>query len=270
MNGDLTSVIRDEIFKSIHLITDSKLRTANFTSFLTSIISYVDANDPFHYKVKYQGKDIDVYSVGGQTYNLGDNVIILYSNLNFNQTKFILASSARTNDSSTLLKSQIYYASYQSGVTQTAAAVNTAYAYTFDTVDRQYGIRLGRTPTSGTTSIIYFPNGGLYDFQVSLQLYNSGNGDETAIVWLKKGVVSGSTTANISNSSVYFDLHSQGSGKFKGYRTLNYLIDVNPDDVYEIAYAYSATSVQIISQAAGTTWPASSSILCNVNLIKPL
>jgi hypothetical protein len=95
---DLSKIIRDEIFKSIHLITDAKLREADFSSYLISAISYVDSSDPYHYKIRYQGNDIDVYSIGGQRYKLNDSVIVLYSNADFNKKKIILSSSSLIGD----------------------------------------------------------------------------------------------------------------------------------------------------------------------------
>lgn len=100
MDIESSQIIRNEIFKSIHLIADAKLRATDYSSYLISAISYIDASDPYHYKVKYQGNDIDVYSIGGQIYKLNDSVIVLYSNLDFSKKKIILSSSTNTGSSS--------------------------------------------------------------------------------------------------------------------------------------------------------------------------
>jgi len=267
MNGDLTSVIRDEIFKSIHLITDSKLRTANFTSFLTSTISYVDASDPFHYKVKYQGNDIDVYSAGGQIYNLGDTVVILYSNSNFNQKKFILDSTP----SSTVLKSQIYYGSFYSSLDQTISVINTEYKYTFNSINRNYGILLGNgitTGPTGSTSVMTFPNAGVYNLQYNIQLQNtdsSGAGAEhRAYIWVKKNNI------NLTTSLAVIDLpKARASGdSFKAFRNFSIITEVSAGDYLEIAYAYDSTLVSVWATTAGTTWPSSPSVYVNAHLVK--
>jgi len=268
MDIDLSSIIRNEIFKSIHLITDAKLRTADFTSFLNSTISYIDPIDPYHYKVRYQGNDIDVYSVGGQTYGLGENVIVLYSNLDFNQKKFILASSVKAGSSSTVLKSQIYYGSFYSSLNQTIAIINTEYKYTFNSINKNYGVLLGNgitTGPTGSTSVITFPNAGVYNLQYNIQLQNANNsGEQRAYIWVKKNNV------NLTSSLAVVDLPKAKTAvlPFGAFRNFSIITEINAGDYLEIAYAYDSTQVSIWSLVAGTTWPGSPSVYVNAHLVK--
>ena len=268
MDIDFKSMVENEIFKSIHLITDAKLRTANFTSFLSGIISYIDATDPYHYKVRYQGNDIDVYAIGGQTYNLNESVLVLYSNSDFNQKKFILASSAKAGSSSTVLKSQIYYGSFYSSLDQDISIINTEYKYTFNSINRNYGVLLGNgitTGPTGSTSVITFPNTGVYNLQYNIQLQNKNNNDnQRAVIWVKKNNV------NLVSSSAYIELPRarSASNPLFAFRNFSILTEISAGDYLEIAYSYDSTQVSVWATTAGTTWPASPSVYVNAHLVK--
>ncbi len=72
------------------------------------------------------------------------------------------------------------YGTFYDTTTQTAAAINTAYALTFNTTDLSFGVRRG-TPTSR----IYVDSEGVYNFQFSLQLDKVSGGVGLFYLWAR-------------------------------------------------------------------------------------
>ena len=142
------------------------------------------------------------------------------------------------------------YGSFYSTVTQTAAAINTATAMTFNTTDISFGVYVG-TPISR----IYVDRGALYNLQFSAQLDNASGGTHLAYIWLR-----------VNGLDVPY---SAGQLRLKGndgelVAAWNYLAQLNQGDYFELMWAAADTSVQLLATSATAFCPAIPSLILTV------
>jgi hypothetical protein len=101
-----------------------------------------------------------------------------------------------------------YWGTWYSTATQTASLINTAYPITVNTVGGTFdGFYIsGSNGSTVSGSAIVIPKTSTYDFQFSLQIYNSGGGGASSAVniWL---AVNGSTVP-YSNTQVSVNANS--------------------------------------------------------------
>lgn len=72
------------------------------------------------------------------------------------------------------------YGAFYDTTTQTAAAINTAYAVRFNSTELSNGVSIG-TPSSR----IYLDRSGVYDFQFSAQVDNTTNAVGNLYMWAR-------------------------------------------------------------------------------------
>jgi uncharacterized protein YozE (UPF0346 family) len=142
------------------------------------------------------------------------------------------------------------YGSFYDTTTQTAAAINTAYAMTLNSTDLSNGVYIG-----SPTSRVYVSKPGVYNIQFSAQFDNTSGGNHLIHVWLR---VDGVDVAN-----------SAGQVRLKGtdgelVAAWNYLYLLNAGDYFELMWSVSDTSVQITAQAAAAPVPAIPSVILTV------
>jgi hemoglobin-like flavoprotein len=142
------------------------------------------------------------------------------------------------------------YGTFYDTTTQTAAAINTAYALTFNSTNLSNGVYIG-----SPASRIYVEQRGVYDLQFSAQLDNTSGGSHLIYIWLR---INGTDVAN-----------SAGQVRLKGtdgelVTSWNYVEQLNAGDYFELVWSVSDTSVQILSQAAAAPVPAIPSIILTV------
>jgi hypothetical protein len=142
------------------------------------------------------------------------------------------------------------YGTFYDTTTQTAAAINTAYAMTLNSTDLSNGVYIG-----SPTSRVYVSKPGVYNIQFSAQFDNTSGGNHLIHVWLR---VDGVDVAN-----------SAGQVRLKGtdgelVAAWNYLYLLNAGDYFELMWAVSDTSVQITAQAAAAPVPAIPSVILTV------
>jgi hemoglobin-like flavoprotein len=142
------------------------------------------------------------------------------------------------------------YGTFYDTTTQTAAAINTAYALTFNSTNLSNGVYIG-----SPASRIYVEQRGVYDLQFSAQLDNTSGGSHLIFIWLR---INGTDVAN-----------SAGQVRLKGtdgelVTSWNYVEQLNAGDYFELMWSVSDTSVQILSQAAAAPVPAIPSIILTV------
>jgi len=142
------------------------------------------------------------------------------------------------------------YGTFYDTTTQTAAAINTAYALTFNSTNLSNGVYIG-----SPASRIYVEQRGVYDLQFSAQLDNTSGGSHLIFIWLR---INGTDVAN-----------SAGQVRLKGtdgelVTSWNYVEQLNAGDYFELVWSVSDTSVQILSQAAAAPVPAIPSIILTV------
>lgn len=148
---------------------------------------------------------------------------------------------------------KLYGGSFHDTTTQTAAAINTAYALTFNSTGHSAGVRIG-----SPTSRIICDNPGYYNFQFSAQLDNTTGGDHLAYIW-----------ARINGVDI---AASAGQVRLKGNNgelvaAWNYVLPVAAGDYFEVVWAVTDTAVQILSSAASSPVPAIPSIILTVTQV---
>lgn len=142
------------------------------------------------------------------------------------------------------------YGSFYDTATQTAAAINTAYAMTFNTTDLSVGVTRG-----SPTSRIYVDRPNVYNIQFSAQLDKTSGGIGLVWVWLRKN----GTDVPSSASQVRI----QGNNA-ETVAAWNFLLQMNAGDYFELMWEVDDTSVQILAEAASAVHPAVPSIILTV------
>lgn len=142
------------------------------------------------------------------------------------------------------------YGSFYDTTTQTAAAINTAYAMTFNTTRSSQGITLG-TPTSR----VYADTLATYNIQFSVQVNTTVATDQLLWVWLRKN----GTNVTASTSQVRTKVLD-----FAAVVTKNFLLEMNPGDYFELMWATDSTGVQLQTFAASGFYPSVPSVALTV------
>jgi hypothetical protein len=143
------------------------------------------------------------------------------------------------------------YGAFYDMTTQTATAINTAKAITFNTADiSDGGVYIG-TPTSR----IYVDTAGVYNFDTSIQVDKTSGGTAAFYLWFRVNGV------DVANSASYIQIQGNDAEVFS---SLNYFFDLKADDYVEIMFSVSDLSVQLASFAAAAPVPAIPSIILTV------
>lgn len=140
---------------------------------------------------------------------------------------------------------QLYYGSFYSTAAQTAAAINTAYAITFNTTAISSGVSIG-----APTSRIVCANSGYYEFTFSVQAVKSTAAVGYLRVWLRKnGVNVTATTARIA---------LQGSTA-ESLLTRTLRLSMAAGDYAELMWAVDSTAISLFTDAATAYSPVAPS-----------
>ena len=134
--------------------------------------------------------------------------------------------------------------------TQTAAAINTAYAITFNTSDISDGVDLG-----SPTSMVYVDTEATYNFQFSAQFDNTSGGNHLVYVWYR---VNGS---DVANSSSQVRLKGTDGELVAAW---NFVVKLKAGDYFELMWSVTDTAVQLVAQAAAAPVPAIPSAILSV------
>lgn len=144
------------------------------------------------------------------------------------------------------------YGQFYDTTTQTAAAINTATAMTYNTTDLTSGIRI-RSPS---TSQIEVDTEGVYNVQFSAQLDNTSGGNHTAWIWLRvNGIDVPQSASRVVIKSTDGDLVA----------AWNWFYVFKPLDYFEIMWAVSDTAVQLVAAAAAAPIPGIPSVILTVS-----
>jgi hypothetical protein len=142
------------------------------------------------------------------------------------------------------------YGSFYDTTSQTAAAINTAYAMTFNTVDLSVGVTRG-TPTSR----IYVDRPNVYNVQFSAQVDKTAGGVGLVWVWLRKNGV------NVPDSAGQIRIQGNDSEILAAW---NYVIQLNAGDYIELMWEVDDTSVILLAEAASAVHPSVPSVILTV------
>jgi hypothetical protein len=142
------------------------------------------------------------------------------------------------------------YGSFYDTTSQTAAAINTAYAMTFNTTDLSVGVTRG-TPTSR----IYVDRPNVYNVQFSAQLDKTAGGVGLVWIWLRKNGV------NVPDSAGQIRIQGNNAEILAAW---NYVIQLNAGDYIELMWEVDDTSVILLAEAASAVHPSVPSIILTV------
>jgi hypothetical protein len=142
------------------------------------------------------------------------------------------------------------YGSFYDTTTQTAAAINTAYAMTFNTVDLSVGVTVG-----SPTSRIYVDRPNVYNVQFSAQVDKTAGGVALVWVWLRKNGV------NVPDTSGQIRIQGNNAELIVGW---NYIIQLNAGDYIELMWEVDDTSVILLADPASAVHPSVPSIILTV------
>jgi hypothetical protein len=142
------------------------------------------------------------------------------------------------------------YGAFHSTVTQTAAAINTAYPMTLNTTTLSFGVYTG-TPNSR----IYIDTEGFYNFQFSAQLAKTTGGLGLIHIWPRVNGV------DIPDSATKIRLQGNNAEILAAW---NYVIQLNAGDYIELMWEVDDTSVQLLAEAATAIHPRIPSVILTV------
>lgn len=151
------------------------------------------------------------------------------------------------------------YGSFYSTTTFTPAAINTAYAITFnktytraDGSEVVYGVYVDHT----ITSRIYVDNTATYNFQFSAQLKKTGGGTYNMFIWPRINGV------NVADSATQVTL--TGGANAASVAAWNFVLNLQAGDYFELIYSADSTNVSIPYVAASSPVPAIPSVILTV------
>jgi len=142
------------------------------------------------------------------------------------------------------------YGVFSDTTTQTAAAINTAYAVTFNTTDLSDGVYIG-----SPTSRVYVDRLGIYNFQFSAQLDKAGGGSKNVWIWAD---INGTTQANTGTKVT---LAGSNAAVVAAW---NFVFRMNAGDYFRLMWSTDDTACHITAAAAAAPVPAIPSVILTV------
>lgn len=149
------------------------------------------------------------------------------------------------------IEQQKYYGEFTKTSNQSPAAINTAYALTFDNTQIANGISIG-----SPVSRIYIQQSGLYNVSCSVQAASTSSSQKSIWLWIRlNGTTDITNSARIASNSLN-----------NGYLiiSINELISFSANDFIEIMYASDSTNVTISTVAATAFAPAAPAAILSI------
>lgn len=146
---------------------------------------------------------------------------------------------------------------YYSTTDQTAAATNTAYPIEFENTYFENGM----TINGGSSSQITVEKPGIYNFQMSGQLFSSNSSAKTAQIWIRR-----------SGTDIGYSAHAYTDDINGGYLEVNwnFNIDLQAGQYIEIMWATDNTGLYFNAVAPSAPYPGISSVVMAVNFVSNL
>lgn len=142
------------------------------------------------------------------------------------------------------------YGSFYDTTTQTATAINTAKAITYNTTELSHGVYLG-TPASR----VYVDTEGIYNFQTSIQLDSTVATAEEFYLWFRLNGV------DVTNSASQIRIQGNNAEIFVA---LNYFFNLKAGDYVEMMFSVSNLGVQMLASGAVAPHPGIPSVILTV------
>jgi len=146
---------------------------------------------------------------------------------------------------------------YYSTTDQIAVATNTAYPISFENTYFENGM----TINGGSNSQITVDKPGIYNFQMSGQLFSGSSSAKTAQIWIRRNGI-----------DVGYFAHAYTEDQNGGYVEVNwnFNIDLQAGQYIEIMWATDSTSFYFNSVAPSAPYPGISSVVMAVNFVSNL
>lgn len=142
------------------------------------------------------------------------------------------------------------YGYFYDTTTQTAAAINTAYGMTFNSVGFQRGVTIG-----SPTSRIYTDRPGFYNIQFSAQLDKTSGGTAYVYIWLRLNGVDVPYSAS--------EIRIQGNDA-EIVAAWNFVEQLNAGDYFELMWSTTSTDCVLLSRVASAPVPGIPSVILTV------
>lgn len=142
------------------------------------------------------------------------------------------------------------YGVFSDTTTQNAAAINTAYAMTFNTTDLSNGVYIG-----SPTSRVYVDRLGIYNFQFSAQLDKAGAAARDVYIWAD---INGTTQPNTGTKITLVGNNAAAAAAW------NFVFRLNAGDYFRLMWSTNDTACQISAAAAAAPVPAIPSVILTV------
>ena len=145
------------------------------------------------------------------------------------------------------------YGAFHDTTTQTAAAINTAYAVTFNSTDLSSGVSRG-TPTSR----IVTSTAGVYNFQFSAQLHKVAATNGNVYIWAR---INGT---DVPQSAGKIALNGSQAETVPSW---NYVLSMAANDYFELMWSTDDTNCQIIAFTSSAPVPGIPSVILTAQQI---
>ena len=148
----------------------------------------------------------------------------------------------------------VNYGQFYDTTTQTAAAINTAYAVTFNSTSERYGVYID----PANTSHIKVTRPAIYNIQFSLQLDKTSGGTGLMWTWWR---INGT---NVANSASQVRIQGNNAEVFVA---ANIFLSMSNGDYLQLMWAVDDTSVQLLHEPAAGVVPAIPSVILTVTQV---
>jgi len=148
----------------------------------------------------------------------------------------------------------VNYGQLYDTTTQTAAAINTAYAMKFNTSSSRYGVYVD--PANNTHIKVTRP--AIYNMQFSLQLDKTSGGTGLFYVW---GRING---VDIPYSASQVRIQGNNAEIFVA---ANLFVSMSNGDYFQLMWSFDDTSVQILASAAAAPHPGIPSVILTMTQV---
>lgn len=146
---------------------------------------------------------------------------------------------------------------FDTGATQTAAVINTAYPVRFDSTIAANDVTVEGTPKTQITVNV----DGFYDFQFSLQLSKTTGSSAYIWVWPRVNGV------DIADSNTKLAIQGTSSEVVAAW---NFVLPMNAGDYFQLMWATNDTNVVILKEAANAFSPAIPSSIITATFVSAL
>lgn len=150
------------------------------------------------------------------------------------------------------IEQQLFYGQFIKTSDQTPAAVNTAYAITWDSATIANGVSID----GGTPSRIVVDNAGLYKFSVAFQLTSSSASVKNVWLWFRKNGVDVASSALLTSLDSATAIRTPSRSQF---------FSLIAGDYIELMFASDSTAMTIDNIASTAFAPAAPAAILSVN-----